>query len=59
MTTLLVIWLGVGSAIAAAARRWLKSSWGRALGGGFMWPTYIPLIAVSRFRYGRRRRSLS
>lgn len=58
MTTLLVIWVGVGTAIAAGARRWLKSSWARAIGGGFTWPTWPFLIAGSRIKYGLSRRSL-
>jgi hypothetical protein len=59
MTTFLVIWIGIGTSIAALSKKYLKTSWTRAIGGGFIWPTYPALIGISRFRYGRRRRSLS
>jgi hypothetical protein len=58
MTVLLAIWIGVGAGIAALAKKYLGSSWRRAIGGGFIWPTYGFLILGSRIRYGRRRRSL-
>ncbi len=58
MMTLLVIWIGIGASIAAMAKKYFGASWRRAIGGGFIWPTYPALIGISRFRYGRRRRSL-
>lgn len=55
MTIILGIWLSVGTVIAGAARKFLGASWRRAIGGGFIWPTYLPLIAGSLVRYKVRR----
>lgn len=55
MTILLGIWLGVGTVIAGYARRSLGAPWLRAVVGGFIWPTFVPLIAGSLLRYKMRR----
>lgn len=57
MTILLTSWAVVGSAVAIGARVVLGSSWSRAIWGGFISPTFPALIAISRIRYGLRRRS--
>lgn len=59
MTIILGIWLGVGTVIAGVARKFLGSPWLRAVGGGFIWPTYLPLIAGSWLRYKHQRRSFA
>ncbi len=57
MTVLLVIWVGVGTALTIGARRVFRSPWPYAL-RGFTWPTWGLLIGISRLRYAHRRRSL-
>ena len=59
MTAFLGIWFGVGTAIATVARRYLGATWLRSIGGGFIWPTYGPLIGLSWLRYKHQRRSLA
>lgn len=57
MIVVLTVWAVVGASITLGARRGLDSPWPRAIGVGFIWPTYPALIAISRIRYGLRRRS--
>lgn len=59
MTAALSIWLGVGVVIAAGARKFVGSSWWRSIRGALAWPSYLPLIVISRLRHQRRRKAMT
>lgn len=58
MIIILVIWLGVALGITMTVGITELGTWRRGLLGGLAWPSFPILIGISRFRYGRRRRSL-
>ena len=55
MIALLSVWLGVSAGIAVLARK--VGPWKKTIPGSLIWPAYPFLIAGSRYRYTRRRRS--
>lgn len=51
---LIIIWLGVAAAIGFVARK--AGPWWRVSLGSVAWPALPLVVAISRYRYVRRRR---